>query len=80
MMLHCFTEVTAPHQIQGFLNLTGIVVHVGIHYTCYVLYNDNWFFYNDMEPTGRWKHVGSYENMIQSTPNPLTYGTLCFYF
>ena len=73
------TKVIAPPTILGNLNLIGIVVHVGVHYTSYVLYQNNWYYYDDTE-TKRWIHVGSYEDMIQSQPNPLTHGTLFFYF
>jgi hypothetical protein len=73
------TKVIAPPIILSNLNLIGIVVHLGIHYTSYVIYKENWYYYDDTKEE-RWIHVGSYEDMIQSQPNPLTHGTLFFYF
>jgi ubiquitin C-terminal hydrolase len=73
------TKVIAPPIILSNLNLIGIVVHLGIHYTSYVIYKKNWYYYDDTKEE-RWIHVGSYEDMIQSQPNPLTHGTLFFYF
>jgi hypothetical protein len=37
---------------ENFLDLFlhSIIVHLGLHYTCYYKCNDRWYYYNDVEP------------------------------
>jgi len=47
------------------------------HYTAYFKCGSEWFYYDDLGPSIT--KVGSYEDMIQSDPDPETRGTLYFY-
>jgi len=47
------------------------------HYTAYFKCGSNWFYYDDLGPSIT--KVGSYNDMIQSDPDPETRGTLYFY-
>ena len=58
--------------------LSAIVVFEGAHYTCYFYNCGNWFYYDDM-PRQKITLIGSYEDMIKSSPSPLQNGTLYFY-
>jgi ubiquitin C-terminal hydrolase len=78
-------QISAPETMtlnETGLNLSAIVVHTGgAHYVANIKCNGNWFWYDD-NPGGK-KHIikytGSYENMLETIPNPLTNGTLFFY-
>lgn len=60
------------------LNLSAIVIHNGgAHYTALLKREDIWYYYNDMGTV--LKRIGTYEEMLESKPNPLTHGTLYFY-
>ena len=47
------------------------------HYTAYFKCGPDWFYYDDLGPSIT--KVGSYQEMIQSDPDPETRGTLYFY-
>jgi len=59
------------------LSLFAIVVHKNVHYTCYIKCDDIWYYYNDL--TAEIVSVGSFNDMLQSTPNPEKEGVLYFY-
>ena len=64
------------------LQLSAIVVHTGgAHYIANFKCNGKWYWYDD-NPGGSShtiKYTGSYENMLNTKPNPLSHGTLYFY-
>lgn len=63
------------------LNLSGIVIHTGgAHYVTVLKRNGIWYFYDD-NPGGNpiIKKIGSFEEMLQTKPSPITNGTLYFY-
>lgn len=67
---------------KQILNLSAIVIHTGgIHYVAVFKCEGEWYWYND-NPSGR-KYVirklGTYQDMLKSSPNPATNGTLHFY-
>lgn len=78
-------KISAPENMTlkgNDLQLSAIVVHTGgAHYVANFKCKGNWFWYDD-NPGGK-KHIikytGSYENMLETSPNPLTNGTLFFY-
>ncbi len=62
------------------LNLHSIVVYRNRHYTCYIKFNENWFYYNDLSLNIEF--VGNYNEMIENVsnkPDPCKEGTLYFY-
>jgi ubiquitin C-terminal hydrolase len=78
-------RIKAPEKmtIKGkTLYLTGIVVHTGgLHYIANFKCQDEWYWYDD-NPSGNKheiKHIGTYDKMLKTNPNPLKYGTLYFY-
>lgn len=78
-------KISAPEILimkDKSLYLSGIVVHTGgAHYVANFKCNDKWYWYDDNP--GGYKHIikniGSYEKMLNTTPSPLTHGTLFFY-
>lgn len=62
------------------LRLLGIVVYLGsyAHYTTYILCNDTWYYYDDLNPK-KLKRVGNYLELLKSKPSILTNGVLYFY-
>jgi ubiquitin C-terminal hydrolase len=80
-----FKKINAPSNMElkgKQLNLSAIVVHTGgAHYVANFKCNGSWFWYDD-NPGGlkhKIKYTGSYDNMLQTKPNPLSHGTLYFY-
>ena len=71
------SQTLTIHSNRRFI-LTAIVVFEGAHYTCYFYNCANWFYYDDMAGQ-KIVHIGSYEDMIESSPSPLRNGTLYFY-
>ena len=64
------------------LKLSAIVVHTGgAHYVANFKCNDQWFWYDDNPSSSKHiiKNIGSYNNMLKTSPNPLSHGTLFFY-
>ena len=78
-------KVSAPEKFvlgDNELNLTGIVVHTGgAHYVANFKCEGEWYWYDDSpgKSSHTIKHVGSYEQMLKTSPNPLSHGTLFFY-
>lgn len=78
------TPVICPEEIHvgdNTLKLHAIIIHVSVHYTCYIRCNKFWYWYDD-NPSSRHhyiKLVGSYDDMLNSEPNPRRLGTLYFY-
>lgn len=63
------------------LCLNAVVVHHGTfaHYTCYLLCNDKWYHYDDLNPS-KLKLVGSYVDLLKTNkPSILKNGILYFY-
>ena len=56
---------------------SGDTVSSAGHYTAYFKCGSEWFYYDDLGPSIT--KVGSYNDMIQSDPDPETRGTLYFY-
>jgi hypothetical protein len=80
-----WVRVNAPESmtLKGKkLELSAIVVHTGgAHYVTNFKCNGEWFWYDD-NPGGdghKIEYTGSYENMLKTTPKPLTHGTIFFY-
>jgi len=71
------SQTLTIHSNRRFI-LTAIVVFQGAHYTCYFYNCANWFYYDDIAGQ-KIVHIGSYEDMIESSPSPLKNGTLYFY-
>ena len=61
------------------LSLHSVVVYNRHHYTCYFLYNNIWYYYNDL--SNQLARIGNYTNLISRTtfPNVVTNGTIFFY-
>jgi ubiquitin C-terminal hydrolase len=57
--------------------LYAITVYQALHYTCYLLCGNNWYYYNDLGPS--FKKIGSFEDLLISKPSPITQGTQYFY-
>lgn len=78
-------RLTVPEQItikHKKLTLSAIVVHTGEnHYVSNFKCADQWFWYDDRPGYSSHiiKHIGSYDKMIKTRPNPLSHGTLFFY-
>ena len=78
-------RVSAPEKITlkgKELNLTAIVVHTGgANYVANFKCENEWFWYDDRPESSRHiiKHIGSYNKMLKTNPNPLSHGTLFFY-
>jgi len=65
------------------LCLSAIVLHNGLlkgpaHYTCVIKKGDLWYYYNDVSDE-RIEFIGTYKDMLQIKPNPITHGILYFY-
>ena len=74
------TAIIPPEYIvigKNNLILRAIVVHQNNHYTCYIICNGVWYYYDDTKT--QIFTVGSYEKMIENKPSPLTKGVLYFY-
>ncbi len=63
------------------LKLHAIVVHTGLHYTCYIKCVGSWFWYDDSpsKTSHIIKHIGDFQKMLTSEPNPAEKGILYFY-
>ena len=78
-------RISAPEEMilkDKKLNLTAIVVHTGgAHYVANFKCQGEWFWYDDNPGSSAHviKHIGSYTNMLKTSPNPLTHGTIFFY-
>ena len=80
-----FKEISAPETMtlhDRQLYLSSIVVHTGgAHYVANFKCNNEWYWYDD-NPAGsthKINYVGSYNEMLKTTPNPMSHGTLFFY-
>ena len=83
--INIWKKISAPETMMlddKQLELTSIVVHTGgAHYIANFKCEGAWYWYDD-NPGGSKhiiKHTGSYENMLETKPSPLTHGTLFFY-
>jgi hypothetical protein len=76
-----FYTPVIPVQRIGRLSLSAIVVHKSDHYTCYIKCRGIWFYYDDSPGTHRHTivRIGTYDEMLQSRPSPVTNGTLYYY-
>ena len=80
-----WTGISAPETMilnDVKLDLSAIVVHTGsVHYVANFKCNNEWFWYDDNPSSSKHliKHIGSYDNMLKTKPNPLTHGVLFFY-
>ena len=83
-------QITIPKNIildSKKLYLTSIVVHNGNgHYIANYKHKGEWYWYNDIGTSEGGqnikhaiKHIGSYQNMLLTTPSPETNGTIFFY-
>jgi ubiquitin C-terminal hydrolase len=70
------TPVFPVQHIQN-LTLRAVVVYDKHHYTAYVYVNDVWYYYDDLHP--EFVHVGKFEKLLNSTPSPMSAGTLYWY-
>jgi len=59
------------------LDLTSIVIHKGLHYTCYLNIKGMWFYYDDTRTN--LKFIGTLSQVFLSSPDPAVYSTLFFY-
>lgn len=61
------------------LRLNAIVVHTNNHYTCYICYENVWYYYNDLVESI--VLVGNFDDMlkVKTSPSVLTDGVLFFY-
>jgi hypothetical protein len=63
-----------------YMHIASVVFsgrRTGGHYNAYIKYGEEWYHYDDLEPT--YVRVGSYEQMIRSKPSVVTHGTQHFY-
>ena len=78
-------KIQAPESMllkNKTLYLTSIVIHNGGgHYVAVFKCERNWFYYDDNPGSSSHiiKYIGSYEKMLEISPNPLSHGTLFFY-
>ena len=78
-------RVVAPEKLTlkgKELNLSAIVVHTGgAHYVANFKCENDWFWYDDSPGSSRHiiRHIGTYDKMLKTKPNPLSHGTLFFY-
>lgn len=68
---------TLTLDIDARFMLSAITVYYRAHYTCYFRCGNDWYFYNDIH--SKIKMVGTYQNMLTSSPCPISCGTLYFY-
>lgn len=61
---------------KKMFSLSAIVVWKSSHFICYFKCYDDWFKYDDLSGI---KKIGSYDEMIYSSPSPVKNGTLYFY-
>lgn len=68
---------TLTLQSGSRFQLIAIVIYKLNHYTAYFKCNLLWFYYNDLldAPIS----IGSFDNLLNSKPNPITNGTIYFY-
>ena len=59
------------------LQLSSIIIHQDMHYTCYFRCEKTWYYYDDLDNTITL--VGSFENLIDSEPSPNIYGNIYMY-
>ena len=65
---------------KQILELKSIVVFSNLHYTCYFLCEDSWYYYDDSkDDDSRIEYIGVYKNLLLSKPSPLMQGVLYFY-
>jgi hypothetical protein len=62
------------------LKLRSIIVFENLHYTCYFLCEDEWYYYDDTKDNfKRIKYIGEYRDMLIYKPSPMKQGVLYFY-
>lgn len=78
-------KISAPETMvlhNRELSLSAIVVHTGgAHYVANFKCDGQWYWFDDNPGSSKYeiRHIGSYENMLKTSPRPLTHGTLFFY-
>jgi len=72
------TRVIPTQTLRKFnMSLVAVVVFQRHHYTTYISVHNEWYFYDDRAES--LFLIGSYENMLTSSPSPLTNGILYYY-
>jgi ubiquitin C-terminal hydrolase len=58
-------------------SLSAIVVWESYHYTSYIRCGQEWYSYDDMDSA--FQLVGTYKDMLEESPCPITQSTLVYY-
>jgi hypothetical protein len=71
------SQILTLHSNRRLL-LSTIIVFSNSHYICYFQNCFNWFIYNDLK-NDKIQLIGSYFDMLNMSPSPISNGTLYFY-
>jgi hypothetical protein len=81
MAMRNIAKLVVPQFIEigaKTLELIGVVIHYGNHYTCLVKCGKFYYLYDDLRRV-KFNRIGTYENIFDIQPDPGTHGTLYFY-
>jgi hypothetical protein len=59
-------------------NLCSIIIYKNMHYTCYFMCANEWYYYDDTSDQTI-KFIGEYNDLLKHKPSPIKNGILYFY-